>query len=63
MLTVACLIEAVVGIAVGRENGDLVSSVLQPHSGINDEPLSSAYAEVWVEEDNVLLLLVHVLGR
>lgn len=49
-------------VAVGSEDGDFVASVLQSHGSVNDESLGSAYAKVWVEEDNVLPLLCHV-GR
>ena len=57
MLTIARLIEAMVRIAVGSKDGNLVSTVLQSHSSVNDESLGSANAQIRVEEDNVLLLL------
>lgn len=49
-----------VRVAVRSEDGDLVSAILQANCRVNDEALRSANAQVWVEEDNVLLSL-HVL--
>lgn len=53
-LTVARFVEAVGGVAVRRVDGDLVPAVLQPHGGVDDEPLCAADAQVRMEEDDVL---------
>jgi hypothetical protein len=42
--TIARLIKAMLGIAVTREDNDLVASVLQPNGGVNDKPLRAADA-------------------
>jgi hypothetical protein len=42
------------------EDGDLVPALLQRDSGIDDQTLSATNAEVWMEEDGVLLVLRHV---
>lgn len=55
-LTIAGLVEAVLRVAVRREDGDCVAAVLQPHGRVDDEPLRSADAKIGVEEDYVLLL-------
>jgi hypothetical protein len=54
-LTVARLVEAVLRVAVGGEDGDTVSAALQRHGGVDDQPLGSANTQVRVEEDGVLL--------
>jgi hypothetical protein len=54
--TVASFIETVIWVTVGSKDSNLVSSVLQSHSSVDDKTLRPANAQVWVEEDNVLLL-------
>lgn len=54
-LTVACLIEAMLLVAMRREDGDLVSALLQRDSCIDDQTLGAAYAEVGVEKDGMRL--------
>jgi hypothetical protein len=59
VLTVTGFVEAMAGIAMRREDSDLVASVLQPNRGINHQALSSTYAQVRMEEDNVLFFVPH----
>lgn len=61
-LTIACFIEAVSGVAVRREDGHFVPAGLQRNGGVDDETLGAANAEVWMEEDGVLLLRCHGLA-
>ena len=58
-LTIASLVEAVLRVAVRCEDGDLVPAALQADSGVDDEALSAANTQIWVEEDDVLLLFRH----
>lgn len=41
-----------------REYSNFVAAVLEPNSGIDDQTFGPANTEVWMEEDNVLLLRV-----
>lgn len=59
MLTIAGLIEAMAGVAVGCEDGDFVAAVLQPDGGVNHQALSAADAEIWMKKDDVLLGVRH----
>ena len=43
-------------ITMRGEDGDLVAARLETDSGIDDQPLSTSNAQVWVEEDDALLL-------
>ena len=52
--TISGLIEAVIGIAVGGEDDDVVALRLQTDGGIDDEPLGTSNAQVRVKEDDVL---------
>ena len=45
------------------EDDDLVSKILQADCSIDDQPLGAANAQVWVQEDNGLLLLCCLLRR
>ncbi len=49
-------------VAVGGENGHLVPAVLQAYSGIDDQALGPADAQVGMEEDYVLLGAGHVVS-
>lgn len=51
---IAGFVEAVLGIAVGGEDGDFVAEVLEADCCVDDEAFSAADAEVGVEEDYVL---------
>lgn len=46
-------------VAMRREDGDLVTQGLQAYSSIDDKTFSAADAEIWVEEDDVLLSRKH----
>jgi hypothetical protein len=59
-LTVAGLVEAVLRVAVRREDGDRVPAPLEGDGGVDDQALRPANAQVRVEEDGVLLLRGHV---
>jgi len=59
VLTVASFVKAMAGIAMRREDGDLVAAILQPDGGINYQSLGPADAQVRMEEDNVLLRVRH----
>lgn len=54
-LTIAGLVETVPRITMRCEDSDLVAARLEANSGINDQPLSTANAQVRVEEDDALL--------
>ena len=54
-LTISGFLEAMVGIAVRSENGNLVALRLQADRCINNESFCAADPEVWVEEDDILL--------
>jgi hypothetical protein len=58
-LTVARFVKAVSRVAVRREDGDRVAAFLQRDCRIYNETLGAANAEIWVEEDGVLLRLRH----
>ena len=60
--TIASFIEAMAGIAMRRENGNLVAQVLQAYRCIDDETFSAANAEIWMEEDDTLGFAGHVGG-
>jgi hypothetical protein len=62
VLTIARFVEAMSAVAVRREDGDFVPATLQRNGGVDDETLGAADAEVWVEEDGVLLLRRHGLA-
>ncbi len=53
--TIARFVEAVLRVAVAREDGNPVSSVLEAHGCVDDESLSSADAQILVKEDYCLL--------
>ena len=57
-LTVAGLIEARAGVAVGGEDGHPVTASLQSDGGVDDEAFGPADAQVGMEEDDVLFFLV-----
>jgi hypothetical protein len=68
VLTIAGLVEAVLRVAVRCEDGDFVPATLEADSGIDDQTLGPADAQVRVEEHNVLLCRCrlarhHVLNR
>jgi hypothetical protein len=52
--TVASFIEAVGGIAVRREDGYFVATILEAYGCIDDKAFCSTDTQVWMEEDNVL---------
>lgn len=54
MLTISRLVEAMAGVAMGREDRDFVAALLQSDGGVDDEPLGATDAEVGVEEDDAL---------
>jgi len=54
-LTITGLVETVPRIAMRREDGDFVAARLETNSGINHQSLSTADAQVRVEEDDTLL--------
>lgn len=54
--TIARLVEAVLGIAVAREDRHRVPALLQANSGIDNQALCAANAQVGVEEDDALRL-------
>ena len=54
-LTIASLLKAMVGIAVAGQDGDFVTSILETDGGVDDETLSTADAQVRVDEDDVPL--------
>lgn len=45
-----------VGVTVGGVDRDLVASILQPNSSVNYQALGSANSEIWVDEEDTLLL-------
>jgi hypothetical protein len=59
VLTVPGFVEAMAGIAMRCEDGDLVATVLQPNGGIDDQSFGPADAQVRVEEDDMLLRVGH----
>lgn len=56
LLTITSFLEAVARIAMRRKDGDFVATRLKTDSGINDQSLGTANAQIWVEEDDALLL-------
>lgn len=60
VLTITRFVETVVCIAIGCEDGDPMSAVLQSYCSVDDEPLGSANPQVRVKEDYVFPLLLHV---
>ena len=54
-LTITGLVETVPRIAMRREDGDFVPARLETNGSINHQPLSTANAQVRVEEDDTLL--------
>jgi len=59
-LTVAGFIEAVPRVAVRREDGHPVPAVLEGNSGVDDQPLGTSDAQIWMDEDCVLCVFCHV---
>lgn len=57
-LTVFGFIEAMTGVTVRSEDGDAVTAVLQCDSSVDHQALGTAYAQIWVKKDYVLLLLL-----
>lgn len=54
--TISSFIEAMLGVAVAREDDDFVAAVLQPYSGIDNQPFSSSNPQVGVEERDCFLI-------
>lgn len=52
-LTIACFIEAVLWVTVGREDGNFVASILKTNGGVNYQALSTANPQIGVEEDDI----------
>jgi hypothetical protein len=55
IFTVASLVEAVLRVAVAREDGHPVPAALEPDGSVDDQSLGAADAQVRVEKDEVLL--------
>jgi hypothetical protein len=60
--TIASFIKAVLRVAMRREYGDLVTTILQAYGCVDDQTLCSADSEIWMEENNILLLF-RLFGR
>lgn len=54
--TITRLVKAMLGIAMACIYDDLVTAVLEADGCVNDESLGATNAQVWVQEDNGLLL-------
>lgn len=59
-VTVASLIEAVLGVAVAGEDDDLVAAILEADGGVYNEPFSATDTQVWVEKHDGALGLILV---
>jgi hypothetical protein len=54
--TIARFIEAVLGIAMARKNCHLMPPFLKADGSIDNQALSAANAQIWVEEDYMFRL-------
>lgn len=61
VLTIARLVEAMLRVAVRREDGDFVAAALQPYCRIDHQPLCPSYSQIGVKKDDVMLLVRHRL--
>lgn len=52
--TIASFVKAVSRVAVGGVDCDFVASILQTHSCVDDQTLSTANSQVWVDEEDPL---------
>jgi hypothetical protein len=60
--TISSFIEAMLGIAVASENNNVMATVFQSHSGIDNESFSASDAQIGVKEDDSLLLSLFCHG-
>ena len=63
--TISCLLEAVILVAIARQDGHLVSHILQSDRCVDDQPLCPSDPQIRMDKDDILLarglrLLRHV---
>ena len=53
--TIPCLVEAMLRVAMAREDDNVIATVLQADGGVDHEPLGASDSQVGMQEDDGLL--------